>query len=1472
MTTISLQNYLNQIDELIDDSKLDEAIAHCRHILTFYPRNIAVYKLMGKAHLELRNHDDAIDLFQRVLSADPNDLVSHIALSMIFKERGEAELSLWHLERAFEIEPYNEAIREELRLLYIRFNDEVPQRLPLTPGAVARLYIRGELYQQAVQTLEPVVADVQDRLDLEVLLAEALWQGRDDQRIDAEKVCLNVLERLPNSVVANSILASIWLRTGRIGESQKYLARVQDLACLDHKSLNSETPVGRAFLTDGALSLPQEITLQWLDDMPVPKQVQLSSADWMSEIDIAVAGETAEAEPEVIEEGESGMHSYDWMMDVDDEPSSDEAAGPVMTDWFSDEAVEEAESLSPPANAEVEEVPDWLGDLSDETPADDLDYSFLDSESGLADDDGSVGTNWFTDEAIEAANDTMIDSDVPDWLAGLDDEGTETAVTDEPTIVDEEPLQLESSQEVLSEIPDWLANETDELTPLDADTAEDSPDWLGDSLAEELEPIQMNAYEADNWLEDEPDEAGADMMKETDQEESEDEFDFLNMSPEDGGDEDWLSELDDKSSEEEPKLASFDANDDADEDWLAQLDGDEADSEFDLVVEEDNSNANLMNDWLSDSDEAAEEDDTAETAVSDPGFTDWLNDGDETEEAPEQEEAIESVTSWLADLDGDDGLEDLSGADASIIPSEPDDDWLNETTILQTDTEDTATESMTSWLADLEEDGAEAQKPDDAIAAADEELDDDWLQDTNLLEDVGGLAAATAAVGASDWLSDDEDDEVKEDVPASLEAEDDLFAQLEAESDDGDDLGDMLVDDEADEPAESDWLSALPESSAQSAVAGDLGSDWLTSDGDDALFAAPADDDLEIPDLDSGLLSLDDDLVESEPPEPAVSSDVSDDEPVDAGDWLSVLTQDEFDTSELEEMTPEIVSEYEIAQEEETMEEEDWSSLMYGTDSLTGETLDDTNELVESDFPSSLSEEEIENSQYDDIPDWLTSDAEIEDEPAKPADEPIHPGDMLDEDDFIPAADTSSDWEANDALDWISDLSDSESDAQADEDQLSPDLEEFDALVDKPGSEPLSTAELLGLGDDELPDWMAEEDAPAQPSDEAESGEALSGFTDLLDGDDLGLSVGEDSAEGKVDEPADEELGFTDLFGLDEDESVDELLGDLDVEVETAVSENVPAEETKEESLSGLLGWTSNDEDEDLIPATEEDDLLSQLEGLDDLDVEPALEDSAEISATELFADTDLFKEVPTEDDASDDDFDFSEDEDEAFELDGTGLTDLLAGTSLGQSSMLDPEDLPVSDKTMAEFESTLPDLIAPEETNWLDQLGDSDSLEIRPEPNANASLDWLAQTGNLSEGEESVGDELDDLLDIDDEEPAVPIEEAIFDIGEDAHPEDINDAISWLEDLATQQETPIEELPSVAHNAFEDDMAAFSEDEPAEEDMDWLLDAEPIAETTPPIEEAVAEEAIDVIAPPDDLEGAMAWLGEITEQQSHRR
>jgi TolA-binding protein len=62
---ISLHDYLQQIDTLLEENRLSEAIAHCRHILKKFPRHVETYRLFGKAFLEQQKFDDAADIFPR---------------------------------------------------------------------------------------------------------------------------------------------------------------------------------------------------------------------------------------------------------------------------------------------------------------------------------------------------------------------------------------------------------------------------------------------------------------------------------------------------------------------------------------------------------------------------------------------------------------------------------------------------------------------------------------------------------------------------------------------------------------------------------------------------------------------------------------------------------------------------------------------------------------------------------------------------------------------------------------------------------------------------------------------------------------------------------------------------------------------------------------------------------------------------------------------------------------------------------------------------------------------------------------------------------------------------------------------------------------------------------------------------------------------------------------------------------------
>ena len=92
MASISLRSYNREIEGMIDHGQIDEAIAHCMHILQFVPKHIGTYRLLGKAFLECKRYSEAADIFQRVLSSVPDDFVANIGMSII---REDEKKSRW---------------------------------------------------------------------------------------------------------------------------------------------------------------------------------------------------------------------------------------------------------------------------------------------------------------------------------------------------------------------------------------------------------------------------------------------------------------------------------------------------------------------------------------------------------------------------------------------------------------------------------------------------------------------------------------------------------------------------------------------------------------------------------------------------------------------------------------------------------------------------------------------------------------------------------------------------------------------------------------------------------------------------------------------------------------------------------------------------------------------------------------------------------------------------------------------------------------------------------------------------------------------------------------------------------------------------------------------------------------------------------------------------------------------------------
>ena len=338
MADVSLRVYLKEIDELIEREQLDEAIAHARHILETYPKHLDTYRLLGKAYLEAKRYGDAADIFQRVLSAVPDDFVSQVGMSIVREDEGNIDSAIWHMERAFETSPANPAIQQELRRLIGRRDGIEPHKVRLTRGALARMYAQGELYPQAAAELRAALQEDPDRPDLQVALAEMHWKT--GQRGEAVELCTRILEKLPYCREANRILASAYQSAGKSPEATSYHRR---LAMLDpYAAFVENAMVDPRSVDAGSVHIER---VEWYPGLAVPT----AQADWTS---------TLGGEAKVERQAASAMPG--WLESLESERTAKPpppAPAPVPTPT---PAAAEPATAPFAAGAGPQQIPDWM--------------------------------------------------------------------------------------------------------------------------------------------------------------------------------------------------------------------------------------------------------------------------------------------------------------------------------------------------------------------------------------------------------------------------------------------------------------------------------------------------------------------------------------------------------------------------------------------------------------------------------------------------------------------------------------------------------------------------------------------------------------------------------------------------------------------------------------------------------------------------------------------------------------------------------------------------------------------------------------------------------------------------------------------------------------------------------------------------------------------------------------------------------
>ncbi len=1521
VATTFLQNYLNLIDQLLEDGRFHEATQHCRHILKQFPRHIPTYRALAKALLEQHLYADALDIFHRVLSADPNDFIAHVGLSLIHREEGRTAQAIWHMERAFEMEPYNNAIQQELQTLYRQTSKKrLADSLPLTRRALAHLYFRSELYSLAVAEVQAVQAENGDPLDLDVLLAEALW--RNGQRVEAVNVCLRVLDKLPNCIPVNAILGEIWLLTGRVDEARTYLGRLQDLTLISKRDFDPETAVGRAFRVPGAPLLPDDVEVEALDlmegDVPAATNVDADWADGVDESDddeiyswlndLQIPSEAPGLEKGATDSPSDVMSKTDWFQD--EMPTA--TASVPEEDWLAElddappfeEMVEEPTSSAAmdmadfnvqasKRGASLEEMPDWLLAAT----GDDEDLSQLDVDSAVdwmsLDDLAETqaeggGTDWFSDptqEKVELETDWFKD-DVADEAATLETEGDLDWLGAPDSGV--EPGYLDAAESADWLVAGELANETavpDDAQPDDQDDLQ-IPAWLMTAPLAASSATDLDLDEADEneesipqWLMTTPlDALPADMLEEAEETLEEEVLERPDVPADEF---DWLFAAEEAQTDVEEEPKPEDEQGGADSSFEEALKLEELSDSPGLVTGMLAGDQEEIPDWLLSSDlgePALEEDEEEDDSFIEELFgsltgaiiddTVTVSDGLESPEDSYSLEQLSSSPEMMTEEEWVDAKEE-DEAESGELPS-----WLFGTTLGDSD-------ELTSPTGDISLTEL-AKQPLLATDDRDEPDLPDWfaVAEPDSVPEPRESLELPEVIENKETMPEDDQSAIEILAATGITADTPLAKRgsglLDWLSDEPIDTGEMEAVDMADKDEMAQPVPEMPEDKPTPGEAEDA-HDWLQE-----LAAAPGPqaeaDDLEPAELPDWIQ----DLSQTGPLAEEESADALLDELLDEEqraqesvtgatemlDWL----QDE--TAVSDEGTPEAsiddVEDFELDFGDD-IDSQDTSMLWLDALATSTEEPEETHdELADAEEPD-LSLLDAEDLALADLPDE-TEPATAKVDALSWLDEMAsEPGDMIQ--DEISA-------EAEEALDWLADLETADTEVEITRDASArrgeEEADQGDAATADAAAWLADLATDSGFAEsDEAPEESEEslEESPFQQDELQALGEEALELDDLMTDleteateSDWLADLATDSGFAESDEAPEEseksleESPFQqeELQALGEEAlEFDDLLAELETE---ATESDWLAAPAAEEPMDAL----------DELSATEEEKVEIYPELTDEAvdEVEDAVEKPDMVSETEVVSEADSWLEglVDFEEDAETEAF-LGELLEEDADIDnwlGGLVTEVEKEASVEAEMMAGLEEEEI--EPLGELEAETPLTAADDSFDWATEEEEGE------EESAAAWLDSLADGGEVDIA--ALTAELD-------ETSATRAETAVS-----AHlpeEEEDEDVLGWLGDLAAETADEINRLDEDAE--FDVDLEPqptleADEEFSAEETLGWLGD---LAEDAPEVANVVEEGTTEIVFPedamfprdvgvptdvPEELDDTMAWLAELAAEQ----
>lgn len=255
MTQTTLREYLRTTEDAISSGRIDEAMANCQNILTYFPEALEAQRLLGEVYLAQGQMDEAQQTFEWVLTNDPENVIVYCDRALISERTSDIDTALDCYQQAYELSRGNANIRQEFNQLSARVGQ---QEFMFSRAGLARLYMRGDLLTQAMQEWDAVLAISPERLDARLGLMETYW--REGLYNKAETIAQQLLEEIPTCLKALLFLAHI-TSISHLQQARELLRRAE--------ALDPDLTMAQEIFADLVARQPNDPFLELLKKEPI---------------------------------------------------------------------------------------------------------------------------------------------------------------------------------------------------------------------------------------------------------------------------------------------------------------------------------------------------------------------------------------------------------------------------------------------------------------------------------------------------------------------------------------------------------------------------------------------------------------------------------------------------------------------------------------------------------------------------------------------------------------------------------------------------------------------------------------------------------------------------------------------------------------------------------------------------------------------------------------------------------------------------------------------------------------------------------------------------------------------------------------------------------------------------------------------------------------------------------------------------